>query len=390
MLLTNNPNLNKLSYGFALLFIAIGSILQYMTPYFYAEGYGNLGFKVLIILYACIFLANFFAPYFIGRYGSQKMIVVTSILYIISIIGMIMNNRLIIYMGTILLGFSGAILWNSQNNYIIGISQLYNRGKNSGFFVAVYGFGYAFGIYILGYLINQYGYKNAFYMMISFAFGGLYLFSKMEQLPNKTTKKHHVSLFSIRSLTLFKVVLGGAFIQSLLFGLAISLIPFHVQMITNNSKLVGVLSAMFFIMPLLFSVPVGKFSDKHGRGKIILVAIVIALIGLMFFNGASSFYRLLLGMIFISVAQAILFPMFIALQGDISTPKTQPLVTNFFILFKYIGMVLGVILGDVFGAEWAYLISMVIIILVLIFSIKELWDDERLKNRIFEEMLTFN
>ena len=386
MFLTQNQNLNRLSYGFALLFIAIGSILQYITPYFHEQGYGNLGFRLLSILYGCIFLANFFAPYFIGRYGSQKMIVVTTMLYIVSIIAMIMDNRLIIYAGTVLLGLSGAILWNSQNNYIVGISQAHNRGKNSGFFVAVYGVGYAFGIYLLGYLISQYGYQNAFYMMISFAFGGLYLFSKMEQLPNETLKKHNVSVFSIRSLTLLKVVLGSSFIQSLLFGLAISLIPFHVQMVTKDSQLVGLISAMFFLMPLLLSVPIGKFSDKHGRGKVILVAIFIALIGLSIFNGASSFYRLLLGMTFVSVAQAILFPMFIALQGDISTPKTQPLVTNLFVLFKYIGMVLGVILGDVFGVEWAYLISMVIIVLVLIFSIGELFDDERLKKRIFDEM----
>ena len=115
MFLTQNKNLNKLSYGFALLFIAIGSILQYITPYFHAQGYGNLGFKLLIILYGCIFLANFFAPYFIGRYGSQKMIVVTTMLYIVSIVAMIMDNRLIIYAGTVLLGLSGAILWNSQN-----------------------------------------------------------------------------------------------------------------------------------------------------------------------------------------------------------------------------------------------------------------------------------
>ncbi len=386
MFLTQNQNLNRLSYGFALLFIAIGSILQYITPYFHEQGYGNLGFRLLSILYGCIFLANFFAPYFIGRYGSQKMIVVTTMLYIVSIVAMIMDNRLIIYAGTVLLGLSGAILWNSQNNYIVGISQAHNRGKNSGFFVAVYGVGYAFGIYLLGYLISQYGYQNAFYMMISFAFVGLYLFSKMEQLPNETLKKRHLSVFSIRSLTLFRVVLGSSFIQSLLFGLAIALIPFHVQMVTKDSQLVGLISAMFFLMPLLLSVPIGKFSDKHGRGKVILVAIFIALIGLSIFNGASSFYRLLLGMMFVSVAQAILFPMFIALQGDISTPKTQPLVTNLFVLFKYIGMVLGVILGDVFGVEWAYLISMVIIVLVLIFSIGELFDDERLKKRIFDEM----
>lgn len=110
------------------------------------------------------------------------------------------------------------------------------------------------------------------------------------------------------------------------------------------------------------------------------------ILSFIFFNEASSFYRLLLGMIFISVAQAILFPMFIALQGDVATSKTQPLVTNLFVLFKYIGMVLGVILGDIFGVEWAYLISFWIIVLVLILSTKEILNDVNLKERILKEM----
>jgi len=382
MLLSKNRNLNHLSYGFALLFIAIGSILQYITPYFYAQGYENLGFRLLIILYGCIFLANFFAPYFIGRYGSQKMIVVTTILYIVSIVAMIMENELIIYAGTILLGLSGAILWNSQNNYIVGISHEENRGKNSGFFVAVYGVGYAFGIYLLGYLIGQYGYQTAFYMMIIFAFGGLWLFTQMEQLPNETLTKQNVSVFSIRSMTLLKMVLGSSFIQSLLFGLAISLIPLHVQMVTKDSTLVGLISAMFFLMPLFFSVFIGKISDQYGRGKIILMGVLIAIVGLMVFSSADNFWELFIGMCFVSVAQAILFPMFIALQGDVSTPKTQALVTNLFVLFKYVGMVLGVILGDLFGVEWAYLISVGIIVVVLIFSAKVLLDDETMKRKI--------
>jgi len=62
------------------------------------------------------------------------------------------------------------------------------------------------------------------------------------------------------------------------------------------------------------------------------------------------------------------------------------LITNFFVLFKYIGMVSGVLLGDFFGAKWGYLISFGLIVLVLLFSIKELFDDKSLKNRILEEL----
>ncbi|MBD3793443.1 MAG: hypothetical protein IE889_04690 [Campylobacterales bacterium] len=89
--LTPNPNINRLSYGFALLFVAIGSILQYITPYFHAQGDESMGFYLLILLNFCIFLSNFTAPYFITRFGSQKMLVITALLYILSIIMMIMK-----------------------------------------------------------------------------------------------------------------------------------------------------------------------------------------------------------------------------------------------------------------------------------------------------------
>jgi len=49
-------------------------------------------------------------------------------------------------------------------------------------------------------------------------------------------------------------------------------------------------------------------------------------------------------------------------------------------------MVLGVILGDLFGVKWAYLISVGIIVMVLIFSAKVLLDDETMKRKVLEEM----
>jgi len=385
-LLSQNQNLNQLSYGFALLFITIGSILQYITPYFYAQGKEDMGFKILILLNGCIFLANFIAPYFIRRYGSQKMIVVTAVAYIVSIVAMIMDNTYVVYGGTVLLGIAGAILWNSQNNYLVGISQAHNRGANSGFFVAVYGVGYALGIFVLGYLIEIFSYQNAFFMMLLFAFGGVYLFAQMDTLEGELGEKNSASIFSIRSITLLESVLTSSFIQAILFGVVISLVPLHVQMVTQSSVLVGMLSAMFFIVPLLLSVPIGKFSDKNGRGKVMLAGIIIALLGLWAFHLAQTLFGLVVGMVALSIAQAILFPMLIAIQGDLSTSENQALVTNLFVLFKYIGMVLGVILGDIFGVEWAYLITIFIIVAVLLFSFRVLLDDDGVRDRVFEEM----
>jgi MFS family permease len=384
---TQNPNLNRLSYGFAFLFITIGSILQYITPYFYDKGDASMGFRLLVILYLGIFLANFFAPYFLARFGSQKMIFATSITYIISITAMTTHNNLLIYGGTTLLGLSGAILWNAQNSYLIGISQNHNRGAQSGFFVAVYGVGYAFGVALLGYLIELFDYQYAFYLISVFALVSVYLFFQMEELEHEKGHKHReFTLRNLRSQTLLKSVLTSYFIQSILFGIAVSIVPLHIELITHNSIIVGLLSSLFFIMPLFLSVFIGKISDKQGRGKMILMGVMMALLGLGLFHYATSVWMLGFAMVAISIAQAILFPMSIAFQADIATPQNQRAITNVFVFFKYLGMIVGILLSDLLGLEWVYLVTTLMIVSILIFAWSVLIDESRLKDKIIDEL----
>lgn len=78
--------------------------------------------------------------------------------------------------------------------------------------MAVYGVGYALGIFVLGYLIEIFSYQNAFFMMILFAFGGVYLFAKMDTLESELGEKNSASIFSIRSVTLLQSVLTSSYV----------------------------------------------------------------------------------------------------------------------------------------------------------------------------------
>jgi len=138
MLYTDNSNLNKLSYGFAVLFLVIGGVQQYITAYFNDKGMMGMGFEILIIIYISILIANSFAPYFVNRFGSKKMMVTMSLLYIVSIIATTRDTELLIYTGALLFGFAGAILWNSQHHYLINISNKDNLGSNSGYFIGIF------------------------------------------------------------------------------------------------------------------------------------------------------------------------------------------------------------------------------------------------------------
>jgi len=65
MLHTDNSNLNKLSYGFGILFVVIGGIQQYLTAYYNSNGMIGMGFEILILIYISILISNTFAPYFV-------------------------------------------------------------------------------------------------------------------------------------------------------------------------------------------------------------------------------------------------------------------------------------------------------------------------------------
>jgi len=214
-LLNQNQNINKLSYGFAFLFMTIGAILQYITPYFNQLGKEDIGFKILILLYISIFIANSFAPYFIEKYDTKKMIITTALAYIISISSIIVDNVFIIYIGTILLGFSGAILWNSQNIYLIKISKEENIGKNSGFFVAIYSIGCAIGILILGNFIELFSYKISFLLMLFFSFIGLYLFIQLDSIKEESIKKRKETINLFYSQYYFAKKCFSKFIYSI-------------------------------------------------------------------------------------------------------------------------------------------------------------------------------
>lgn len=103
--------------------------------------------------------------------------------------------------------------------------------------------------------------------------------------------------------------------------------------------------------------------DQNGRGVIIIIGILMALVGVTAFHFATTLGGLVVGMVGISIAQAILFPMFIALQGDIATLENQTIITNLFVLFKYIGMVSGIVIGNIFGIEYAYMVVFFIIVI---------------------------
>ena len=385
MFLTTNSNLNKLSYGFGILFIAIGGIQQYLTPYFKSLGEPNIGFNILLIIYISIFISNFLASFFINKFGVKKLLIATAFFYLLSMVLILFTNEYIAYLGAMILGIAGAILWNSQNGYLLKISNEKNRGESSGFFISIFEAGSLLGILILGFFVEIYGFKISFMFVLLIGFLSLVLFIKLDEtkICNQSKKTFY---FSFKTPTLFKVSIINAFSYNLIYGLSFSLVPLHIYILTNNTFIVAIISSLFYLFPMLLSKKIGLYSDKQGRNYIAFLGTCFTVLGLLFFHFSNEIFVLIIASILLALSVTFFNPIFIAIQGDISTSNTQVYITNIFMLLKYIGIITGIALGMLLGTKLAYMVTMILVVIGYLLGYKLMLDMPLLKRKVEKEI----
>ena len=385
MFLTTNHNLNKLSYGFGTLFIAVGGIQQYLTPYFNSLGQSNVGFNVLLIIYIFIFISNFSASFFINRFGTKNLLISTSLFYLLGLILIVFTNEYLAYLGATILGLGGAVLWNSQNGYLLKISSDKNRGENSGFFISIFQTGSLLSVVVLGFIVEIYGFNSSFIIILGVGFLSLLLFMNLDNIDGGNQPKKAFS-FSFKTPTLFKVSMMNAFSYHLLYGLSFSLVPLHIYLITKSTFIVAIVSSFFYLFPMLFSKKIGIYSDLKGRIRVALMGATLSILGLLVFHFSDGLIMLTIGSILVALAMTLLSPIFIALQGDISSSTTQVYVTNIFMFFKYLGLIVGIAICMLLGIKSAYLALMGLVILGLLVGYKLMLDIPSLKIKIEKEI----
>jgi MFS family permease len=387
MFFIDNNNLNKLSYGFALLFLVIGGFQQYLTVYFKQLGLEYLGYVALILVYVSIFITNLFVSHLIKIIGLKRSIVLASFLYLVSAFFMTLEIILLIYSSSILFGFAGALLWNAQNAYLIQSSDNISIGKNSGFFIMMFSLGNALGSILMGIMIKFFGYAFAFNILLLLGLLSTALLYTMNEISNIKGTSVIFKISSIfKSKTLSIVTFSGAFIVYFIYGLVISIIPIHIEMITMNTSMVGLLSGVIFIMPILLSTRIGALSDSTGRSKMIFIGHLFSLVGLFILSITSNIFTMLVALLLLSVSIAILLPMFSALQKDITMPESFSTITNLFVGYKYFGVIFGIGISYLFTIELVYIISFLIVFLIVIASYGTFTNFKELRNQIQVEL----
>jgi len=140
------------------------------------------------------------------------------------------------------------------------------------------------------------------------------------------------------------------------FGLAIGLIPIEIKNILGVSY-IGSLSSLLYIMPMLLSYGSGRLSDIKGRKAILLVSFLISFLGLIFLYFSSTAMLFIVGFILISIYYSIVYPITLALVGDVATKKNLEYLTSFFWMVQNGGIVFSLILSTFIQTKIIYIIS---------------------------------
>ena len=362
-------NIIFLSLGFAAIFVGFSGAQQYITSFFAAENFVNLGFNTLIILYLTFALSSPIASVINAKWGAKNSIAIAAITYSVFIISLVSSNKILIYLASIIIGFGAALLWTGQGAYLVRASEKKHVGKNAGIFTTFFFLSSAIGIFLLGQIIKFYSYKVAFIIAAIIPLLGLLLFSQMYNFKTKAKVQNKFKLVkkAIQNKTAIKLSTIW-FSQSFVFGLSLGLIPLATTKLLGTS-FVSYLMPLFYVIPIALGYIIGKTMDNKGIGKILYLSYATAILALIALF-ISSKSLLIIGIVLLALSFASMRIVTLALPASVTDDNNLEYLQGLFWLVQNIGTVTALLLSKFIQSNFAFLIALIILIITLIIILK--------------------
>ncbi|MBS3169537.1 MFS transporter [Candidatus Woesearchaeota archaeon] len=365
-----NSSIKLLALSFFIIFFGYNGVQQYVTVFFAEKGMLSVGFYSLIIIYVLLSLCSPLAGAFVSKYGPKKAMVLASLFYALFILSLLPGSLSLVYLGSALLGIAAAFLWNGQNVYLIKASTENSAGKSAGLFMVALSSSAAAGILTIWYLQQSLSLATIFLIFSILPFVGFFLLLTLPSVPTEhVPNKFQLMKRSLTSPTAFRFSLlwfGLAFVS----GLALGFLPIDIKNLFGI-HLIGPLSTLFYVMPILFSYLFGKVSDKLGRKPMIILSFVLCGISLIILSLATTLWLMILGIIILTTYYAATRTITFVLVGDISSPQNLGSLTSQFWAVQNVGTVAALFTAIIIPGKNVYLVSLGFLVLsaVLLFPI---------------------
>jgi len=281
------------------------------------------------------------------------------------------------------------LCWQTLMTVVLDLSTAQNRGKNLGIFgiflALAMGSGPVLGGILagLGVLVPYYA---ASILSLFVFFLALVFLKEPHQLRPKPSFLENVGIVFRKPRLIIPAIFN--FVDRFHIGFILFILPLFLPIVLQvEPELRGMVLGLFALPFIILQYPVGKWSDKIGRYKPLIIGSIIVGVTLMIMGYLGSFglFAVIIGFIILGIGNGFTGPTAMALVGDTVDADDNAVGMGFFNLLGNIGIVMGPFIGGLLAytetqpafigafvvAGFIEFISLIGVILFILFFKKE-------------------
>jgi MFS family permease len=326
--------------------------LGFVIPIFpvYISQKGATNFQLGLIFSSFTFTQFLLQPFTGGlsdRYGRKPFMVGGLACYgLVTFLYVFADSLHQVFLIRLVHGIGAGMIWPALTAFFIDHAPVERRAESMGLLSAVEMLGFAIGPFLGGMLFTLGGMNLPFIGCSLLAFAAMALVWIMipglsaPKEPERKSWKERYGFSSIRFPDI-RLLCGIGFVEAFVWGTMISLLPVMASRMGIPPGRIGWLFTSYFVIYMIVQAPVGKWSDRRGRKKPIMVGLGIytAAVFLLSQGGGLTYLLAILGVA--GAGMGLYSPSVRVAIADLSDPGVRGANMGFYFTTRMLGFFAG-------------------------------------------------
>ena len=348
--------------------MGLGFIIPLFPIYVAEKGASN--FELGLIVSGFTISQFFVQPFFGGlsdRYGRKLFMLGGLACYgLVALLYIFASTLPQVFVVRLLHGFGAGMIWPALSAFVIDLSPVERRGETMGMLSAVEMVGFAVGPFLGGILYSIGGMNAPFLGCALLAFTAtalIWIFIRERFNPKGADSVKWFERYGFSSLRLpdIRLLCWIGFTEAFIWGVIITLLPVMGSRAGIPPGKIGWLFSAYFIVYILLQHPVGRWSDRQGRKKPILLGLGIYTLAVLLLSREGGLFYMMGVLAVAGAGLGIYSPSIRVAIADLTAEKLRGASLGFFFTTRMIGFFLGPnisgLLADRFGQGLPFLVG---------------------------------
>ena len=251
-----------------------------------------------------------------------------------------------VFLIRLLHGVGAGMVWPALSAFIVDQAPMGRRGETMGFLSGMETFGLAAGPLLGGTLYSLGGMNLPFWGCSALAFLSMVMvWSLIQEKPSayqvaKTRFVERYGFASLRTPDIRLLCLIG-FMEAFVWGIIMTLLPVMASHLGIPPGRIGWLFSAYFVVYIFLQWPVGKWSDRRGRKKPILIGMSIYTLAVLLLSLGGNLIYLLFILAIAGAGLGIYSPSVRVAIADLTSEKVRGASMGVFFTTRMFGFFLG-------------------------------------------------